>query len=186
MKSPRFCLLCLALTVVAVALGVRPLGAQGDAPALPKPGPEMARLKDMEGSWDATIKTSESPKESKGTMTCKLECNGMWLASSFHGDLGGFPFKGQGLDSYNPDKKKYVGVWVDSMSALPMLSEGSFDKEKQQLTMLSDYPGMDGKLTKYKMVTIFQNKDSHLWTLFNVDKEGKETQMMTIKYTRKK
>ena len=147
----------LFLVATAVALSASSLSAQ---PEPPKPGPEMDVLKKQEGSWDATIKMTGMEKESKGTMTCKAECLGLWLGSSFEADFGGIAFQGRGLDSYDPRTKKYVGVWVDSWTTSPMHTEGSYDKDKSELTMIGEGVGVDGKMHKHKMVTKFVDKDS--------------------------
>jgi hypothetical protein len=133
-------------------------------PEPPKPSPEHAVLKKMEGTWDATM--TAGGMESKAKMVYKLDLGGMWLSSTLDGEAGGQKFSGRGFDGYDPAKKKYVGVWVDSMSASPMVMEGSFDKEKKQLTMIGDGPGMDGKPTKYKSVTEFKDEDNMVMSMW--------------------
>ena len=171
--------LVLAVGVVGVLVVFFVLA---QAPA--KPGPEHDYLKKMEGTWDATVKFGD--QESKGTMTHKMELGGRWLTSDFEGDFGGQKFQGKGFDGYDPVKKKYVAVWVDSMSNSPMVSEGTLDKEGKVMTMLSEGPGMDGKPTKYKSVSEIKDDDTILFTMSSVDKEGKDQTMMTITYKRKK
>jgi hypothetical protein len=161
--------------------------AQQEEP--PKPGPEHATLKKMEGTWEANIKASfgpGEPTESKGTAVYKMECGGLWLTGDFKGSFAGMPFQGKSFETYDAGKKKYLSVWVDSMATLPMLSEGTYDKEKQTLTMKAEYPGPDGKPTKYTMVTTMKDDDTMLFTMSTPDKDGKDTVMMTITYKRKK
>ena len=150
-------------------------------PPLPKPGAEHAILKKMEGAWDATMKFGGM--ESKGTMTYKMDLGGLWLVSSFDGEFGGMKFQGKGLDSYDAGKKKYVGVWVDSMVTAPMLFEGDYDKAKKTLTMVGDGPGLDGKPAKWKSVTEMPDENSINFGMYLGD--GKEP-MFTITYKRKK
>ncbi len=67
-------IVCLALLAVT--------RAQSADFEMPKPGPEHAILKSMEGTWDATVKMmmpGVPGKESKSTATWKMECNGLWL-----------------------------------------------------------------------------------------------------------
>ncbi len=130
---------CIA---VAMLLAVPSVRAQEPA----KPGPEHEMLKKHEGTWDTTMTMGGA--ESKGVATYKMELGGLWLVSTFEGEIAGTKFSGKGLDSYDANKKKYVGVWVDSMSASPMTLEGTFDKEKKTLTMAGEGPGMDGKTEK--------------------------------------
>src|SRR5262245_54137582 len=84
-----------------------------ESPPAPTPGPEHARLKKLEGAWDAVV-TEQDGKKTKGEMHYKMVAGGLWLSGNFKGEHMGKPFEGVGLDSYDSAKKKYVGVWVDS------------------------------------------------------------------------
>jgi hypothetical protein len=166
----------LAVLVLVPLAGGQPPGA--------KPGPEFDVLKELVGTWDATIKLGD--QESKGTMVYKMDLGGMWLSSRFEGDFGGMKLEGKGMDGYNPAKKKYVGVWFDSMSPSPMISEGTYDKDKGIMTMIGEGPGPDGKPTKYKQVLEAKDKDTMVFNMYTVDNDGKEQPMMSIHYKRKK
>ena len=160
---------------LAAAL-VAPAGAQ----EFPKPGPEHGQLKRLEGTWDATMKFMGM--ESKGTMTYKMEVGGLWLTSHFEGEFAGQKFTGKGLDSYDPGKKKFVAVWVDSMITTPLLMEGTYDKDKHQLTMTGDGPGPAGPV-KFKAVTTYKDNDNVVFDMYMAD--GKDP-AFTIVYKRKK
>ena len=175
MKTVRwFCALALAV-VAAPAVSAQP--------ELPKPGPEHEMLKKMEGTWDLTMKFGGG--ESKGTVTYKMDLGGLWLTGSLESELFGAKFQGKSIDGYDATRKKYVGVWVDSMSNSPMLMEGTFDKEKKTLTMTGDGPGMDGTTIKMKNVTTWTSADSMTFELFVILPDGKEMKNMTIVYTRR-
>jgi hypothetical protein len=113
----------------------------------------------------------------------KMELGGLWLAGNLESELFGTKFQGKSLDGYDATRKKYVGVWVDSMAASPMLMEGTFDKEKKALTMTGEGPGMDGKPTKYKSVSTMPDENTINFAMYTGD--GKEP-AFTIVYTRKK
>lgn len=146
-----------------------------------KPGPEHEELKKMVGTWDLVMKFGG--QESKGAVTYKMELGGMWLVGEFESDLFGTKFFGKGLDSYDANKKKYVSVWFDSMTATPMIMEGNYDKEKKKLTMTGDGMGMDGKPIKHKSVSEKVDNDTIVFTMWGG--EAKEP-MFTITYKRKK
>jgi hypothetical protein len=172
----------LALTIVfAVLAATARLTAQ--QPPEVKPGPEHALLKESEGTWDATIKTMEG--ESKGTETCKMALNGLWLLDHFKADLGGMPFEGRGATSYDPAKKKYVGVWIDSMATSPMISEGTYDKATRTMTMVGDMPAADGKSTKATMTTVYKDANTKIFTLRSPGPDGKDFEMLHITYKRR-
>ena len=149
-----------------------------------KPGPEHEIFKELEGTWDAVIKSEGG--QSTGVMTYKLECGGLWLCSDFKGDFGGTPFQGKGIDGYDTTKKKYVGVWVDSMSSAPMMMEGTYDAATKTGTMIGKGPGPDGKPATFKSVSVRKDRDHDTFTMSLVDPSGKDIPMLTIEYTRRK
>jgi hypothetical protein len=168
---------CLSLVVIAAIVAAPTVFAQEP----PKPGPEHELLKKMEGTWDASM--SVAGMDAKGTMVYKMDLGGLWLTSTFEGEFGGQKFKGRGFDSYDGAKKKYVGVWVDSMSTSPMTMEGTYDKEKKVLTTTGEGPGMDGKPTKYKSEVELKDDDNMVMKMYMGD--GKEPAFV-ITYKRKK
>ena len=147
-----------------------------------KPGPEHKILEDLVGTWEATMKMGND--EVKGTMTYKMELGGLWLVSTFQADLGGVKMEGKGYDSFDPIKKKYVGVWIDSMSASPLVLEGTADKDGKVVTMTGEGQGQDGKPAKYRTVTERKDKNNITFNLYTTGADGKE-QTMTITYKRK-
>jgi hypothetical protein len=163
--------------VVALVVAIPAVRAQEG----PKPGPEHEILKKHEGVWDLTMKFEGG--ESKGTSTNKMDLGGLWLSSSVESELLGQKFSGRGLDTYDPVKKKYVGIWVDSMSTSPMLMEGTYDAAKKTVTMEGSGPGMDGKPTKYRSVSEMPDNDTIKFTMYMGD--SKEPGF-TILYKRKK
>ncbi len=149
----------------------------------PKPGPEHDKLKQLEGTWEAAIKMPEG--DSKGTMTYKMDLGGFWLVGDYQGEFFGQKFQGRSFEGYDPTKKKYVAIWMESMSPAHMTMEGEFDKDQKVLTMTGDGPDHTGKIVKWKSVMEFKDKDTMVTTMTTI-KDGKESPMMTITYKRKK
>jgi Protein of unknown function (DUF1579) len=147
-----------------------------------KPGPEHMKLKEAEGTWDATIKGKDG--DSKGTLMCKVDLNGLWLLEHFTADLGGTKFEGRGATSYDPAKKKYVNVWIDTMSTSPMVTEGNFDAATKTMTMVGNMPTPDGKNMKCTLTTVAKDSNTKHFTLKGV-MDGKEFEMVNITYKRR-
>jgi len=175
MRTSRLTLACCSLALCAL-----PLAAQ---PPMPKPGPEHALLKKFVGDWNATVKMMGG--ESKAVATFKMDLGGFWLSLDFKGEFEGQKFEGKGTTGFDPIKKKYVGTWVDSMSPSLTVMEGAFDKDGKTFTELGEGPGMDGKLMKMKNIHQFKDNDTIVFTMYQV-KDGKDEEMMTITYKRKK
>jgi hypothetical protein len=142
-----------------------------------KPGPEHAFLKEGEGVWDATAKSMG--KESKGTLSCKSALNGLWLLEHYQGEAAGVAFEGRGATSYDPAKKKFVNVWIDSM-----VSEGTYDKEKKTLTLLGNMPTPDGKSMKSTITITYKDANTKVLSLKG-NMDGKEFEMVEITYKRR-
>lgn len=165
----------LSLTVVAARLTAQPPDV--------KPGPEHAQLKESEGVWDATLKTAAG--ESKGTLMCKSDLNGLWLLEHFKADLGGANFEGRGATSYDPAKKKFVNVWIDTMSTSPMVTEGTYDKTTKTMTMVGTMPMPEGKSMKATLTTVSKDANTKVFTIRGQAPDGKDFEMLQITYKRR-
>jgi hypothetical protein len=150
----------------------------------PKPGKEHAKLKQYQGTWDAEFQMMGAEK-TKAKATYKSICDGMWIASDFEGEVAGTKFTGHGLDGYDLQRKKYIGIWVDSVGSAPMTVEGDYN-DKGVLVMTGSSPGPDGKPEKVKNTTEWKDKDHFTFKMFMVSAEGDEQLAFTIEYTRKK
>jgi hypothetical protein len=180
MKRSWLLVACWTVSLVVVSQ----VSALGQAP--PKPGPQHEMLKDGEGTWDAVAKGPEEGPPMKGSATAKMVCGGLWLASEFKMDFGGQQFEGRGLDGYDLDKKKFVSVWIDSMSTAPILFEGDYDQASKTMTMTGQGKGPDGKPAKFKSIFKVRDKDHQTFQMFVAGPDGKDNLMMTIEYSRKK
>lgn len=173
-----------ALAVCITGLLLVPATAQ--QPEMPKPGPEHAKFKDLAGTWEATM--DMGGQKSTGTMNYKVEMGGFYLVSDFKGEFGGMKFEGKGIDTYDPMKKKYVGIWADNMAPGIMMMEGNYDASGKKLTMVGDGPSPEGngKTVKYKNVTEMKDKDTIVMAMSTPGPDGKDQVMFTITYKRKK
>lgn len=149
----------------------------------PKPGKEHEKFKSMVGEWDATMKFGGM--ESKAKASYKLDFGGFYLVEDFEGDFGGMKFQGRGQMGYCPIKKKYFTIWIDSMSASPVMMAGNYDESGKTLTEEGEGPGQDGKMAKYKSVSTLVDNDTMEMKMFMVA-DGKDNEAFSITYKRKK
>lgn len=184
MAFPRLSKADNAAWRLVLALGllvVTPLTAQ--QPPVVKPGPEHALLNEWTGTWDATVKSMGS--ESKGTLIATVGLNGLWFHEHFKSEFEGTPFEGRGSTSYDPAKKKYVNVWIDSLVTSPMISEGTYDKATKTLTLIGNMPMPDGKSMKATMTTVTKDANTRIFTLRGAGPDGKDFEMIQITYKRR-
>ena len=147
-----------------------------------KAGKEHAFLAETEGEWSVSIASPDG--DMKGKCAYKMAHNGLWLTSQLDMKMGEFPFTGTGLDSFDPVKKKYVSIWVDSMSATPVILEGDRSSDGKKVTMTGKGPGQDGKITDFKTETEYTSKDKHVFKMWMGATTGEP--MMVATYERKK
>jgi hypothetical protein len=142
-----------------------------------QPTKEHQWLKEMmEGEWEASFGDGM-----KAVSSSKMGLNGLWLFTTFKGDFGGSAFEGRGVDGYDTNKKKFVGTWIDSMETGIMTLEGTYDAATKTLTHMGQGT-MQGQPTKFKMVTVFKDKNEHNWKMFVNDGDQP---IMEITYKRK-
>ena len=147
-----------------------------------KPGKEHIFLAEAEGDWSVTIASPGG--DMTGKCVYKMAHNGLWLTSQLDMKMPDGPFTGQGLDTYDPIKKKYVAIWVDSMSATPLILEGDKSSDGKKITMTGKGSSPDGNFTDCKTETEYVSKDKHIFKMWMGTTTGEP--MMVATYIRKK
>ena len=164
------------------------LGAQ-EFPT-PKPTPHHLALRRLEGTWDAVVKVRQAPGKppmvSKGVEVNRLVPGGLWLTSEFRSELSGVPFEGRGIFGYDPATGKHVGTWVDSTVMGMAHPVGTCRDGCRETTMTFEGPGMDGKPTTFREVSVEQGPDRRLMTMYIKGPGGTFSPDMEIEYTRRK
>lgn len=165
-------------------------GAPQGMPPPPKPGPEHAIFNEDAGTWDAVVEffaaPGQPPMTSKGVETNTIGCGGLCLITDFKGEMTGTSFHGHGISTWDVAKKKYVGVWTDSMSQGLGISEGTWDAATRTMSGYMEGPDMSGQVTKIKSVGEYKKDGTRVMTMYSPASAGKETPTMRITYTRKK
>jgi Protein of unknown function (DUF1579) len=173
----------------SAVLGLAAAAAAQEAPPLPKPGPEHAIFKEVEGTWDAKVETfmaPGAPTVSAGTEVNRVGCGGLCSISDFKGTFMNTPFEGHGTETWDITKKKYVGSWTDSMAGGLLVSENTYDPASKTMTGVMEGPDGSGKIMKSKGKTVMKDANTRVMEMYDVGPGGKETLTMRITYTRKK
>lgn len=171
-------LLFLACSAAEKAPSAPPPGTEAAMP-IPTPGPEHEVLLASVGRWKAVA--SMMGQDSKGTMVVEPGPGRFTVVTRFESaDMGGMPFSGCGIDSYDPNKRKYVSVWADSWSPMMTVLEGDWDATTRTMTMHGEMLDMTGALSPHTLKTQWLDDDT---TLFSIHPGGGEPSM-TIRYER--
>jgi Protein of unknown function (DUF1579) len=183
--------LLLTTTVLVVGLLLAASLSANAAQDIFKSGPEVQAMEPLVGNWKAKIlfyqDPTKPPMESEGIMTRKWIMGGKVLQEDFDGKFAGADFKGMGLMCYDPQKKKYVGTWVDSMSGTIAMSEIAYDAKTKTFTgTMDEIDPQTGKKAKVRDVLRIVDSDQQVQEMFSTPEGGKESKMMQIQYSRVK
>lgn len=155
-----------------------------------QPGEHHKHIEKFAGEWDAKVSTwmapGAEPMVSHGVMKNTMVLGGRHLTHEFKGDMMGEAFEGKGSWSYDNNAKRYVGVWMDSMSTGPMVTYGTCDAAGKVFTMIGDTAEPGGKVSKTREVITYKDANSNTMEMFTTGPDGKEFRVMEIVYTRRK
>ena len=158
---------------------------------MPVPVKEHEWLQQFVGEWEGEaeihMEPGKPPVKSKGSETVR-RLGGFWIISEGKSDMMGAPFNHVLTIGYDPDSKKYVGAWVDSMTSHLWKYEGTVDPTGKVLTLETEgpCPQKPGKLSKFREVTEFKSKDHRVFTSSMQGEDGKWTTLVTGNSRRKK
>ncbi|MBX3425761.1 MAG: DUF1579 domain-containing protein [Pirellulales bacterium] len=170
--------------LVPAALAVAQSGMVPASPA----HKQMARdVGQWEGEFKMWMDPAADPIVSKATETSKM-LGDYWLQTEFSGEIGDQKFAGRGMLGYDPESKKFVGTWCDTMTPYMSIGEGEYDVDKHALTMTyKARDPMTREMQSSKMVTTFVDDDTKQAVMYSApDDAGKSWKMMEITYKRKK
>ena len=156
------------------------------------PGEGHKALEPFVGNWDYTVswweKPDSEPQKSSGTSEVKWIMGGRFLEQTAQGTAMGQEFHGMGLMGYDNMQKEYTGVWIDNMGTGMMTSTGTYDPATKTFTEKGTFscPQDEGGEKAFRGVTTMVSPDNYTYEMYVTDKDGKESRMMEIVYTRKK
>jgi len=198
MRLKQIALTCLCLMVTASFVMAKEKKQEGkmDMQAmmevlkkLATPSAPHKLLASMAGSWNTKTKSWMEPKkppmESTGTCEQKMLLDGRFLQQECTGDMMGSPFTGIGVTGYDNHTKKYVSTWMDSMGTGIYFFEGTASADGKTITQKGRYDDPIEGPMKWRAVTKIVDDNTQVFEMYGTGKNGKETKMMEITYTRK-
>ena len=153
------------------------------------PGGPHKVLASMAGSWTtktrAWMEPDKPPMEGTGTCEQKMLLDGRYLLQEYTGEMMGSPFTGINLIGYDNHTKKYVSIWVDSMSTGIYYFEGTASADGKIITQENSYDDPVRGPTVWRSVTRIVNDNILEYEMYLSSKGGKEEKMMEMTVTRK-
>jgi len=144
-----------------------------------------AILSEDAGVWDAEteIRTGpgEPPMRQKAMSTNRM-VGGRWLTMDYKADSG---FEGHGLYGWDAAKRKYTGIWVDSMQTAMARGEGTWNPAARTATY--EFTTTHGdKPARYRETIERPDRDTRIYRNFVAAPDGKEFEMIHVVYKRRK
>jgi len=101
----------------------------------------------------------------------------LWTTSRFETTFMGMPFTGASTYGFDPNKKKYVGTWIDSTSTSLTTMEGVYNEELKAVVM--EYEAFDPPSGKSKKMRseMALTEDGYSMTFFDMDSGDAVKQM---------
>jgi hypothetical protein len=184
-------MLRILLVSLACLLFLPPALTAQEQPEFPGAQQEHDWLQKFVGEWTSHSKASVGPDQPE------MECSGtissralgkLWVVNEMKGSMGEFEMHGLQTIGYDPQKKKYVGTWVDSMVNHLWHYEGTLDESGKKLTLEAEGPNhmAGGKLTKFRDAYEFVSDDKIVITASMLGADGEWVTFMTGEATRQK
>lgn len=156
---------------------------------LATPGEQHRQLAAMAGSWTTKTKSwmepGKPPMESAGVCEQRMVLEGRFLQQECTGDMMGQAFSGVGVTGYDNHTKKYVSTWMDSMGTGMYFMEGTGSADGRTITQKGSYDDPVEGPMKLRAVTKIVDNNTEVFEMYGTGKQGKETKMMEISYTRR-
>lgn len=152
---------------------------------LAEPGEHHAHLDAMVGTWEIEgrlwMMPGQDPVPVRGTMTTRWILGGRFLESVYEGDFMGTPVEGRGIDGYDNTSRKYVGIWMDTLSTQMARFEGQCDGTGKVRTMYAEFHDpVAGRVVKTKGVTTILEDGGYRYESFRVDGDEEVMDMEMI------
>jgi hypothetical protein len=157
-------------------------------PAWTKLTKEHGDMKKMVGTWDVVTKWNFGgmPVEDTGVFETKALWGGRFVESHYEGTMMKMPMEGRHLIGFDTIDKRYVSVWLDSMS--PLMGIGHGVETDGVIVLKSRGPDMTnpGKKRDGLSKLTWKDDDTYELAFFSVTDDGKEAPMGTMTYSRRK
>lgn len=156
----------------------------------PLPQKEHKWLEQFVGEWEADMETVAQPDQPamkcKGEMTYRM-LGGFWVICDSTVNMSGIHINAVQTIGYDPEKKKYVGTWVDSMSSHMWKYEGTVDQSGKKLDLEAEGPNFmqPGKMANFRDSYEFKSKDHIYMTSAMQGEDGEWTVFMKADMRRK-
>lgn len=166
--------------------------ARQEPPQFPPPQREHEWLHQLAGKWDTEGECSIDPTQPAATikgLQVGRKIGEFWVTFEHTGECPatGAPFTGILNLGYDPERKKYVGNWFDSMTSYLWHYTGTVDPSGKTLTLDTEGPSCwePGEIAQVRETIQLENKDYKIFTS-SAKRNGEWVKIMTLHQRRRK
>lgn len=156
---------------------------------LATPGEPHKQFESLAGSWTTTTKEwmepGKPPTASTGIAEMKMLLDGRFLQQDFTSEMMGQPYTGMGITGYDNLRKKYVSIWLDTMSTGPFMMEGTANVDGKTITLKGQHAEPGGGHMTHRAIWKIVDNNTQTFDMYGTHQGGKEMKEMEITYTRK-
>ena len=152
---------------------------------------EHKLLEPLVGVWDTVSTAVMEP--GKPPMVCKgreeiRRVGKLWTVATGEATMNGQEMNWQLTLGYDPELKKYVGTWIDSMTPYLWKYEGTLDDSGKTLTLNTEGPNpmAPGTRARFREVIEFAGPDQRKMTSRMEVAKDQWVPFVTVEYTRAK
>ena len=174
----------IALVTLFLSFGLAPLMSAQGIPEMSGPAPEHDFLQKFVGEWE--VVSEGSPGEGQPSITAKAVMKSsmlgkLWLVNASNTEIAGMKMDSIQMIGFDPQQKKYVGIWADSMINHLWHYQGTVDESGRKLVLSAEGPTMtgDGKMARYQDAFEFKDDDTIVTTSSMQAEDGTWTVFMT-------
>ncbi len=187
--------LALSLLAIALLLGLshaatqQPADAPPDMPPMPTPQKEHENLQRFVGEWDfvTTVYIPDQPPMSAPGTEAVRALGEFWIVGESVSDMMGMPMTNIITIGYDPQRGKYVGTSVDSMSPHITHYEGGANDAGDRFTLRwqGPCPFQGGAIVNFRGVTEFDGDDRRTFIAESQDVDGNWSRIVEVTFRRK-
>ena len=174
--------------VVGGALVAAAQSLASGAPAVDgRLGPMAADLKQRVGTWCVDARLQFTPAAQPARIRAQAQSRlvgNRWLVTELKSLDSMQGFQGLGINGYDAEQEKYVGIWIDGSRGLIVPVEGVYDPKRQVFRTTSTERRGDGQTTIVTSETVKHGRDREVTTFTAVDAGGRPYERMVLAYTR--
>lgn len=188
MKTAFALPVCLLASLAVGAAALQDATEMMPTPA--EPAAQHAWLQRLVGEWTCTVEAAMDeglpPMTFESTESVR-SIGGLWIVAESRGELAGSPFASMLTLGYDPEKKAFVGSWIDTMHTHLWTYTGQLDEASGTLTLDTEGPSFEqpGTMGRYRETLQLVAPDHKVFTSSYEKADGTFEPFMRAEYRRK-